>query len=213
MAVAGLSYVSNLDITEPLRDYADAKLGKQVKRYDEMINSVTVHLKVEHRALHDRDHQGLEAHIAEVTALCRDRQVIRVRHSSDSMYASLDKLSDMLGRKLRKYKERKRSRSSLGAQQLTEPEVEQEEDEDGVLMEAAEAKAAEVEVAVPTVPQDWTVVRSKNFPMPPISVQEAVLCLEYIDHDFYVFRNEETNEVNVVYKREIGGIGLIQPED
>jgi len=62
----------------------------------------------------------------------------------------------------------------LGAQQLTEPEVEQEEDEDGVLMEAAEAKAAEVEVAVPTVPQDWTVVRSKNFPMPPISVQEAV---------------------------------------
>jgi len=46
-----------------------------------------------------------------------------------------------------------------------------------------------------------------------ITLQEAIFALDYIDHDFYVFRDAETNEVNVVYKRNAGGIGLIQPSD
>jgi putative sigma-54 modulation protein len=46
----------------------------------------------------------------------------------------------------------------------------------------------------------------------PISLQEAMFALDYIDHDFYVFRDLETNEINVVYKRNAGGIGLIQPQ-
>ena len=46
----------------------------------------------------------------------------------------------------------------------------------------------------------------------PISIKEAIFALDYIDHDFYVFRDEETNEVSVVYKRNAGGVGLIQPE-
>ena len=46
-----------------------------------------------------------------------------------------------------------------------------------------------------------------------ISVKEAIFALDYIDHDFYVFRDEETNDVSVVYKRNAGGVGLIQPEN
>ena len=46
----------------------------------------------------------------------------------------------------------------------------------------------------------------------PISIKEAIFALDYIDHDFYVFRDEETNDVSVVYKRNAGGVGLIQPE-
>ena len=46
----------------------------------------------------------------------------------------------------------------------------------------------------------------------PISIKEAIFALDYIDHDFYVFRDEESNDVNVVYKRNAGGVGLIQPE-
>jgi uncharacterized protein YdeI (BOF family) len=46
----------------------------------------------------------------------------------------------------------------------------------------------------------------------PISLQEAIFALDYIDHDFYVFRDEETREINVVYKRNAGGVGLIQPQ-
>lgn len=46
----------------------------------------------------------------------------------------------------------------------------------------------------------------------PISIQEAIFALDYIDHDFYVFRDAESNEISVVYKRNAGGVGLIQPE-
>lgn len=55
-------------------------------------------------------------------------------------------------------------------------------------------------------------VKTKKFPMPPISVQEAIAFLDLIDHPFYVFRNIDSNEINVVYKREGQGAGLIQPE-
>jgi putative sigma-54 modulation protein len=45
-----------------------------------------------------------------------------------------------------------------------------------------------------------------------ISLEEAIFALDYIDHDFYVFRDAETKEINVVYKRNAGGVGLIQPQ-
>jgi len=60
--------------------------------------------------------------------------------------------------------------------------------------------------------EDVSVVRRKKFPMPPISIEDATLCLDYLDHDFYVFRNSETKEINVVYRRAEGGVGLIEPE-
>ncbi|CAN0102406.1 unnamed protein product, partial [Hapterophycus canaliculatus] len=64
----------------------------------------------------------------------------------------------------------------------------------------------------PDVVVDMSIVKNKSFPMPAIGVEEAVMCLDYIGHDFYLFRNVDTNEVNVVYKRKSGGVGLIQPE-
>lgn len=82
----------------------------QLERYEKYLHSVDVDLKVEHRALHDTEHRGREAHIAVVTAYCQDKQVIRVSHESDDMYASIDLLADQLARKLRKYKERRTQR-------------------------------------------------------------------------------------------------------
>merc|ERR1712060_746943 len=122
-ALAGLTVkTSDVTLTPALQTYADSKIGKHLTRYNDVVQSASLRLKVEHRGggLHDQDHQGLEAHIAEVTALCSDKQVIRVRFSGDDMYASLDKLSDRLGRKLRKYKERKRPRSAVGVSQLSD---------------------------------------------------------------------------------------------
>jgi putative sigma-54 modulation protein len=61
-------------------------------------------------------------------------------------------------------------------------------------------------------PYEPVVTKIKSFDLSkPISVKEAIFALDYIDHDFYVFRDEETNEISVVYKRNAGGVGLIQP--
>ena len=58
---------------------------------------------------------------------------------------------------------------------------------------------------------DMKVVKTKQFDMPPMSVKDAIVCLSFISHPFYVFRNEATNEINVVYKRKMGGVGVIEP--
>jgi putative sigma-54 modulation protein len=58
------------------------------------------------------------------------------------------------------------------------------------------------------------ITKIKSFDLStPISVKEAIFALDYIDHDFYVFRDAATSEISVVYKRNAGGVGLIQPSD
>ena len=56
------------------------------------------------------------------------------------------------------------------------------------------------------------IVKTKQFPDKPMNSEEAVLQLELIGHDFFVFRNADTGEVNVVYRRKDGGYGLIEPQ-
>jgi len=116
---------------------------------------------------------------------------------------------------LRKYKDRKNSkrsavRTSAISEAMDDVDDENDDENDAAIDIATDAASASSSVPLPETP--WTLVRKKTFPMPPISVEEALLCLEYIDHDFYVFRNKESNEINVVYKREGSGVGLIEPE-
>ena len=55
------------------------------------------------------------------------------------------------------------------------------------------------------------IVRTKQFSMKPMNAEEAALQLELIGHDFFVFRNDESGEINVIYRRRDGGYGLIEP--
>lgn len=59
---------------------------------------------------------------------------------------------------------------------------------------------------------DYHVVKTKHFPMKPMEVEEAILQMNMLDHEFFVFLNAASNEVNVVYKRRDGDYGLIEPE-
>jgi putative sigma-54 modulation protein len=59
---------------------------------------------------------------------------------------------------------------------------------------------------------DSQIVRTKTFPDKAMTAEDAVLQLELIGHDFFVFRNVDTSEINVVYKRRDGGYGLIEPQ-
>lgn len=61
--------------------------------------------------------------------------------------------------------------------------------------------------------EDYTVVRKKTFSVKPLGVEEAILQMNMIDHEFFMFRNASTNEINVVYKRKDGKYGLLEPEN
>lgn len=59
---------------------------------------------------------------------------------------------------------------------------------------------------------NYAVVKSKKFPIKPMAVEEAILQMELIGHEFFMFRNSDDEEINVVYKRKNGNYGLIEPE-
>lgn len=118
MAGAKLNVVgTNVQVTPALREAAEAKLEVPLTRYEPLLTGPTqLTLRVENRGggLHDEAHKGQEAHVAELTATCKDKQVIRVSSESSDMYASLDLLNDMLSRKLRKHKEKKMEKQREG---------------------------------------------------------------------------------------------------
>ena len=115
--------------------------------------------------------------------------IIRAEQVSADMYASIDMVEAVLERQLRRYKnklvDQKQSAMSLSKAFLEE----ETEDEDEI-----------------------KIVRTKRFAMKPMDVEEACVQMELLGHSFFVFRNAETDEVNVVYKRKGNTYGLIEPE-
>jgi putative sigma-54 modulation protein len=191
---------NNVEVTQAILDYTQQKVGKVVSRHREFVTKCEVHISV------NGNPSVAENHIATATLSVKGN-IIRDTSISENMYASIDAMSDGLGRKLRKYKERRRSEKHQGASPLRAAET----DEDALDVDEAEEDMDDYAVEAVTYNGRDSVTKMKSFNMEPITVDEAVLCIEYIDHDFYVFRNKETGEVNVLYKRNHGGLGLIEP--
>ena len=115
--------------------------------------------------------------------------VIRAEEVSDDMYVSIDLVQEIIERQMRKHKTRlvNRYRSGGNFQQAF---IEMEVDD----------------------PDEVQIVRSKKFAMKPMDPEEACDQMELLGHSFFVFRNAETDDVNVVYKRKGNTYGLIEPE-
>ncbi|MCS7225711.1 MAG: ribosome-associated translation inhibitor RaiA [Gloeomargarita sp. SKYB31] len=175
----------NIAITDPIREYVENKLHKALDHFNGWITEVDAHLSV---ARNPRIH---DTHVAEVTVYAKGH-VLRAEERSENLYASIDLVADKLSRKVRKFKEKKQAKLH----------------QTPVPVPSGEWVAPSLERS-PELPKE--VVRRKYFAMPPMTVEEALEQLELIDHDFYVFRNAETGEINVVYERNHGGYGLIQP--
>ena len=114
--------------------------------------------------------------------------VIRARESSADMKASIDLLVDKLERQAVRLHDKRRRGPARGHGH------------------AATTSAATLEE------RGRAIVKTKQFAVKPMSPDEAVLQLELIEHDFFVFQNDETGDVNVVYRRRDGTYGLIGPQ-
>lgn len=181
----------NIEITDSIRDYVNQKIEKAVSHFQTMITEIDVHLSVA------RNPRINSKQVAEVTVYVNGA-VVRAEEGCESLYASIDMVADKIARQLRKYKEKRREKQQP-AVKTTEALSDQPVVSD--LLKDRE----------PELPPQ--VVRTKYFAMPPMTVQEALEHLELVDHDFYVFRNVETGEINVAYERNHGGYGIIQPRN
>ena len=126
-------------------------------------------------------------HIIEVTADLNGL-ILRGEEATDNMYASIDLVADKLEKQVQKYRSRLRRRGAPAGVEVAPP--------------ADEDVAADL---------DGKVVKTKRFPVKPVTVDEAILQMDLLSHDFFVFVNSDTGKVNVVYRRHDGDYGLLEP--
>ena len=125
--------------------------------------------------------------IAEATIWTKG-PVLRAREATEDMRASIDALTDKLMRQVKHYNDKRSSRrADRGNGDLS-----------GGVQVAEEASQK--------------IFRTKQFAVKPMSDEEAVLQLELLGHDFFVFQNADSGDVNVLYRRKDGGYGLIEPQ-
>ncbi|HOV80537.1 MAG TPA: ribosome-associated translation inhibitor RaiA [Bacillota bacterium] len=129
-----------------------------------------------------------DSHRVEVTIPIINGMILRGEESTGDMYTSIDLVVDKLEKQIERYKGKLQKR---GARIV-----------DGQ------------KIAVSVIPDEDTprVVKTKRFAIKPMPVEEAVLQMNLLGHNFFVFSNAETEQVNVVYKRKDGNYGLIEPE-
>ncbi len=128
--------------------------------------------------------------IVEITIPLND-YILRGEESTSDIYASLDSVISKLERQIHKYKTRlirKSRRASVEAKHKQPPSEIQEADDD-----------------------EPRVVKSKRFALKPMHLEEAIMQMDLLGHDFFVFTNAETDMVNVVYRRKDENYGLIEP--
>ncbi len=117
--------------------------------------------------------------------------IIRSEQESNDMYVSIDLVEEVIERQLRKYKNKLVAKHQSGGH-FNQAFVESEDDA---------ANNDEIRI-----------VRTKRFGIKPMFPEDACMQMDLLGHNFYVFSNAETEEVNVVYKRKDGSFGLIEPE-
>jgi len=181
----------NIEITKAIREYVQQKIEKAVIHFESLTTEVDVNLSVAHNS-------RIKANQTAEVTIYANGTVIRSEESSEDLYASIDVVADKIARRLRKYKEKREDK-----QKKTVKTVE--------AVEETPVASDLMGSRTPSLPRE--VVRTKYFPMPPMTVEEALEQLQLVGHDFLMFRNAETGEINVMYERNHGGYGLLMPRD
>jgi putative sigma-54 modulation protein len=172
----------NVEVSEAIRTYAEEKL----RRLERQLADPT---RVELELAVERNPSIAANHVAEATIWTKG-PVLRAKEASTDMRASIDLLAEKLERQVVRYNQKRRRRGRVsGNGKMPEPSVPVAVDEE----------------AGPLI------VKTKQFALKPMTPEEAVLELELVGHDFFVFRNGDTDAINVVYRRRDGGYGLIEP--
>ena len=182
----------NLEITDALHQYTELKIERAVHHFKDIVQEADIHLSVARN-------RRVAQQSAEATVFASGT-IIRAQERSENLYASIDLVANKLCRQLRRYKERHAHihGNSLGNSKTSLM------NESPLLNSLVEGK--EVRLPDPGI-------RRKYFTMSPMSINEARHQLDLIDHDFYLFKEKDSGELQVIYKRNHGGYGVIQAKN
>jgi putative sigma-54 modulation protein len=124
--------------------------------------------------------------VVQVT-IFKNGTIVRGEERAADMSTAIDAVVDKLERQIKRYKEKN-------------------------VAKKRRAQSMEEEIATSLQPQEPRIVRVKRFPVPPMSEEEAIDQMELLGHSFFVFHNQTNGRLNVVYKRDDGNYGLLEPE-
>ncbi len=125
-------------------------------------------------------------HIAEITVPASGI-LLRAQEKSKDMYGSIDQVVDKIERQIRKYKTRLMKRKYSNFQDVPDAPAVEEDNE-------------------------FAIIKSKTFSMNPMNAEEAILQMNLLNHDFFIFYDPDAGSANVVYRRKDGNYGLLIPE-
>ncbi|GGB00259.1 ribosome-associated translation inhibitor RaiA [Macrococcus hajekii] len=172
----------NIEVTEAIRHYIEEKLSK-LERYFTNVPDANAHVKI-------KTYQDSRSKI-EVTIPMKN-VTLRAEERHDDLYAAIDLIVEKLERQVRKHKTKvNRKFREKGIEKDVFPAFPE--------AEVDEEQENEIEI-----------IRSKQFDLKPMDSEEAVLQMNMLGHDFYIFNDAETNDTNIVYRRKDGKYGLIE---
>jgi putative sigma-54 modulation protein len=176
-----------MEVTDALREYAEKKIAKIEEFFG---NIQKAEITLDHRKIENKD----KSHVTEVTVWAAGK-ILRATDGASDMYASIDTAVEKIERQIEKYKEKLQHESRRYSEKVKE-----------FMREHIPEKLLAKE---PTSP---AIVKVKRFALTPLMPEDAAQEMELLGHDFYMFLNSKTNEINTIYRRRTGNYGLIEPE-
>jgi putative sigma-54 modulation protein len=191
-------YTKEVELTEALENYIEKRMSKPdhlLKKHGDIVSPSDVRITKE-RGIYKVE---ITTHINPLS------KIIKVEEKSNDLYEAIDKVTDSFERKIRKLKNRLQEQSR--AEKKVRMEIEQNlQNPDMGNLDLNEESEAESEEK-PDAPQ---IVRTKNFDLTLMNVEEAMLQMQLLGHSFFVFRNPENDAISVLYERKDGDLGLIE---
>jgi putative sigma-54 modulation protein len=178
----------NMEVNERLKRFVEGKIGRLQRVLPDLAEA-----EVELSSARTRS-AGTQ-YVVEVT-LKANGALIRGEQAADDAYTAMDAVLGKIDRQVARYKTKKFGAFNKGETEAKAPVA--------VAMEDAVAPVEEGE--------EGRLVRTKRFAMKPMDVEEALDQMQLLGHTFFVFNNAETGRVSVVYRRQDGNFGLIEPE-
>ena len=180
-----------MPVTDALRQYAEEKIGNSMKVMDIDPLVAEVVLYVEKNPANPRPA------CCEVTLRTKGH-IIRVEECEEDMYAAIDVAAAKVVRQLRKYKTKVIDRKLRAVDETIRTEPVPTKDLDQLMEELA---------------ADEEVMRVKEIEFEPLTEEEALVKIDLLGHDFFAYTDRDTNMVNVLYRRDDGGYGLLKQRE